>query len=490
MLLNVVLAAAILLGYAAYAVRRLGLRRGRARARFTELLAWTEPAIILDSARTVVLLSWASVIPDLAGLSQALAEPSASVLPTGIFRFVDVASLPPVALEAAAWVYRTALLFAAIGVRTRTTAAIAGFAHVFLWSAAEALLQHQGTPLVPLTLFTLALSPVASPSLLTYARALQDKRPFVDVARYPIWLRHAVLFSVVMVHFDAGLEKLIHAGPGWLNGTTLAGYFMMAGTDLGQQLTALPPAALVALSGAVLALELASPLMLFHPKLRVPGALLALVFDRTVYAVTGFPLDHVAVALLFLVTPFQLVQWLGSGGARLRRSPGLPPPVSPDSPPDLTDGTGDIVARIGARFTLVAVLLMFEVVPTVMRAGTFPFVAYDRFSSAHRSGDVIVVRGLLFAGADEGSMEQLDPAETLAVTPWVFARQLHERYLSDDPQLAAYVPLRKIHCEQLLAKVATGARPQAKVLRLEAETVEAGAPSTAERRILFRCARP
>ncbi|MCK6549072.1 hypothetical protein L6R52_24730 [Myxococcota bacterium] len=489
MLLNVALTAAILVAFAAYAVRRLGLRRGRARARLTELLAWTEPAIILDSARTVVLLSWTGVIPDLAGLTQALADPSTSTLSTGLFRFIEVASVPPVVFHGAAWLYQTALLFAAVGVRTRTAAAIAGFAHVFLWSAAEAVLQHQGTPLVPLTLFTFALAPVASPSLLVYARALQEKRPFADVARYPIWLRHAVMFSIVMAHFDAGLEKLLHAGPGWANGTTLAGHLTMSGTELGRRITELPIEALSAISVVVLALELGFAMVLFHPKLRLPGALLALAFHRAVHAATGFSLEHVTVALLFVVTPHQLVQWLGSGGRRLRRSPPLPPLVSPESPPELTDGTGDLVARIGARVTLVAALLAFQLVPTVMRAGTFPFVAYDRFSNGHQHGEVFVARGLLFAGPDERSMEELDPAKVLGIGRWAFAQQLHDRYLSDHPELALYVPLRKIHCEQLLAKLAAGPRPDAKVLRLEADTVAAGEPSSAERRVLFSCTR-
>ena len=452
-LLNVALGLAALGAYAALAVRFLGGRAGW-RARLAELLAWREPAVLLDSARVVVLLAWIGYVPDVAWLKRSLEGGLAS--PAGIFRWIDLGGVPVGALDAAAWVYRGGIALAAFGIAARSAACAAGLANVFLWSVAFCFEHTAHFHEIPLVLLALSLSPVRSPSPLAYLRAVRGRSSLAGVGEYPAFLRWAVIFAVGTAYFQAGVEKLIRSGPYWFNGTTLAGHLLRVGTELGLRVAEAPRGWLVFASLLSVAWELSFFLVLFYPRLRLPAAASAMLFHFWLLGTMNLSFVHLVMSLAFLVPPYAIA-------VRLLRGPtALGAPAG-----------GPVARRHRACAAGLAVLLGLAWVPTFARSGVYPFLSYDMFNGFYRGGEVLLRRAHLFV-EDARGWRELEVAAALEQSPSSFTEQTYYRYLSTHPRHTALAGTRDQHCRNLLRLVVRRAAPGATALKIEGDVILAG----------------
>lgn len=110
------------------------------------LLRRGEPAIIVDSARCIVLLLWLDHVPDVSHLMSLLSENAIQVdNRTLLFRWIDPQTLSPALIPWVVWLFRGAIVLCALGLLTRISALVAALSYNLLWST-QYVFGHAGHP--------------------------------------------------------------------------------------------------------------------------------------------------------------------------------------------------------------------------------------------------------------------------------------------------------------------------------------------------------
>ncbi len=415
-------------------------RTGRPKAELVRWLRLEEPAVIVDSARLIVLLLWITHLPPLARLAAHLDHPVSLVdTRTILYRFLDTSVVEPWHLYVAAWAYRVGIVAAAVGIQVRWSAFVAAISYTFLWST-EYQYGHAGhNHIVVFVLLVLALTPGRTVSIFGYVQSLIAGRDPASVGTYPVYFRYALMAPVVTAYFQAGIEKLIRSGPYWVNGLTLQGHILSHSLyGKSEVLTSVPMSLLVALSILTLAWEVAFALVYLFPWLRLPAALSAASFHIAMQMLLGPPFYVLRRSLFLLFSPYELLRLFA-------RRPAL----------EMTDG-----AR-APNWVLIAALAgvtAVQWVPTALRADKwYPVFNYVMFNGYYRGGETIPGQGRATVTTDDGHTKELPP-RTFQMSAATFTEQLYIRYVSPHPRDRHYASQRKQYCQRLLSMTPASAR--------------------------------
>lgn len=442
--------------------------------RLSALLSRREPAVVLDSARVVVLLCWMRNVPDVPLVAENLRRRAPWVDPVGVFQWIDPFLVPPGAVPVLVWAFRAALLLGVVGVGARAALAAAAVLHALLWSIAYTTVGYSvHNHVVFFVLAGLALSPAPYAPLWRYAAAWRRGAPAESLGTHPAYLRWAAMFSMCTVYVQAGMEKLLTGGLPWFNGTTLAGHALRK-DQLSTHLAGLPLGLLSVLAVAVVLWEAGFGLVLLFPRWRWAGVVTGVAFHETIRRGMGVtPFFFMQAGLLFLVTPYEA--WR-SVRARLG---GRAEPARGDVPP----------APVRARFAAaLGALLFLSWVPTAVRRGVYPVAPNAMFSGALHDGRVISAGSHLLVRDAGGVQRELEPADALALHREAFDDLVFKRYLSP---FRPYVPFRDTkddYCRRFLDHLARYADPDAAALTITTDLFVVPAPEYETRRI-WTCSR-
>jgi len=232
----------------------------------------------------------------------------------------------PEAFAVLYWVTLVAGVAALVGFFTRTSLFVFALgtwifvAHLFSYGD-----RHHTEALFCIFLLLLALAPsgerLSVDALLRRRRRLANEASSAsgmsDMAIWPLKVLH-VLFA--MTYLSAGVSKLLHSGPRWLNGYTLQGHTfgdaLERGHPLGLWLARQHDVA-VALSVFTILLEVFFFVSLFLPRLAPLFFLGALAFQVGLYLAGGYDFfQHMVLLtlLLFFLYPGWWRTWLDKAG--------------------------------------------------------------------------------------------------------------------------------------------------------------------------------
>lgn len=459
-------------GFGARLARPFGATWGeRARA----LLARREPSVFLDSARAVVLVAWMRNVPDIPLVVDNLHRRVPWIEPVGIFRWIDPYAFPPGAMPLLVWVMRAALLLAVIGVLARGALVVAAAAHTLLWSVAYSTVGSSvHNHVVFFVLLTLALSPEPYVPLWRYFTAYRRGAPLVQVGSYPEYLRWAAMFSVATVYVQPGIEKVLHGGLPWFNGTTLAGHALRKG-QLSTGLASLPLLVLTLFAIVVVVWETGYGVVLFYPRLRWLGVLTGWGFHEFVRRGMGVtPFFFMEVALLFLVTPYEAWDAIAR---RLRRRP--PEGVSAGAG---EAGEGAPSVRAG-HAAAIAALLVISWVPTVIRRGTYPLLGNAMFSTSLVDGRLVPAESHLFVRDAAGVERKVWAQDGLAIHTETLNELVFVRYLSPYKPRTPFPETKDEYCQILLDHLCRYGSPDAAALVLRTDLFVVPSPHLETREV-------
>lgn len=181
--------------------------------------------------------------------------------------------------------------------------------------------RHHPEALFAIFLMLLALAPsgerLSLDALLRRRRTGDAGADVSELAIWPLKLTHVLLG---LTYFSAGMAKLVHSGPRWMNGYTLQGHTLAdalsrdfpIGVWLGQQ-----HALAVLLSVFTIVFELFFWLSLFVPRRWGPAFLLvALLFQIGLYLTGGHDFFQHMTLLVLLMLFLYPEWWQGRWGAR------------------------------------------------------------------------------------------------------------------------------------------------------------------------------
>jgi Vitamin K-dependent gamma-carboxylase len=178
--------------------------------------------------------------------------------------------------------------------------------------------RHHTEALLCIFLMLLPLAPAGTrlsvDALLRQRRgggAAADPSGTSDVAIWPLKVTH-VLFA--FTYFSAGVAKLIHSGPRWLNGYTLQGHTFGDALERGHALgiwLAQQHGLAVALSYFTILLEVGFAASLFLPRWAPLFFLAALSFQVGLYATAGYDFFQHMVLLTLLLFFLRPEWWQG-----------------------------------------------------------------------------------------------------------------------------------------------------------------------------------
>lgn len=448
------------------------------RARVDALLARREPSIVLDSARVLALLGWMRNTPDVGMAMEYLRRGVAWTDPVGVFRWVNVLSVPPLAVPALVWAYRLALGLAICGVWGRAACLVAALLHALVWSIGYSTVGYSvHNHVVFMILLTLALAPQPFVPIGRYVRLLRARRPLTEAGAYFSYVRFAAAFAIVTVYVQTGIEKVLHGSPRWFNGLTLQGHSMRKG-ELSTWLATLPLWALSLLAVGVVLWETLFGLVFFYKKLRPIGVASGWGFHEFVRYVMGVrPFAFMMTSVLFVYTPYEAWTWLA---ARRREGP-RPDPAPPASPP------GEVASAPGAApsvsaptlrtasVLVLAALMAAQWVPTFLRRGVYPFLGNAMFSSSLFPGEVLPAEIRMVARTSDGGAREIYPPDAIAVHSITFTGLAFARYRSPyKDQIALYAGTQQRYCQDLLRSILLRAEPRATTLELHHDYFVAG----------------
>jgi hypothetical protein len=185
--------------------------------------------------------------------------------------------------------------------------------------------RHHTEALLAIFLLLLALAP--SGERLSLDAVLRRRRTGVtgaetsELAAWPLKLIHVL---IALTYFSAGMAKLVHSGPRWMNGYTLQGHVLAdalsrghpVGVWLAQQHTLA-----VLLSVFTILLEVFFWVSLLVPRRWVPAFLLtALLFQFGLYLSGGYDFFQQMLLLLLLLLFLEPSWWQARLGSGLRRA--------------------------------------------------------------------------------------------------------------------------------------------------------------------------
>lgn len=231
-------------------------------------------------------------------------------LPTPVFAALDLRPLSASRLELLALLCKGSLLLATVGLMTRTSAAVAAMSTFYLLGLRHNFGKiYYADAVVPLVLLVLAVA--RSGDRWSLDALLQRFRKSRSRATVPAeeytWPVKLVWLLTVSIFFAAGVAKLRFGGIAWVFSDQLADVL------IGQHHRPPPPPSRLglsiagygslcrALAGAVLALEVLSPLALLHSAARrilVPGLF---VFTLSLPLLFGFSFTEYAALFVFWV---------------------------------------------------------------------------------------------------------------------------------------------------------------------------------------------
>lgn len=457
--------------YLAFAWVRTKPHGATVRARVDALLAKREPAILLDSARIVALLGWMRNTPDVEMASEYLRRGIAWTDPVGVFQWVSVLRVPPIAVPIGVWCYRAALLLAIVGVAARAMCAVAGVLHALLWSVAYSTVGYSvHNHVVFMILLTLALAPEPFVPLHRYVRLARARELLTKAGTYPVHVRFAAAFAIVTVYVQTGIEKPLHGTPRWFNGITLHGHAMRKG-QLSTELAHLPLWTLSLLALGVVLWETLFGLVFFYKKLRPLGVATGWAFHEFVRYVMGVrPFAFMMTSVLFVYTPYEAWCWIEGRVTKRRRDPeAIPSDVARPAKPSVPS-----LRSIGV--IAVAALMAAQWIPTFLRRGVYPFLGNAMFSSSLFAGKVCPAEVRMIARTADGEERPIYPPDAIAVHWITFTNLVFDRYSAPYPdQIAQFAGTQGPFCQALLREVVKHAEPRAVELSLVHDFFLAGA---------------
>jgi len=219
------------------------------------------------------------------------------------------------------WATMAAGVAALVGLFTRTSLFVFALgtwifvAHLFSYGD-----RHHTEALFCIFLMLLALAPsgerLSVDALIRrrrHASDASDASGMSDMATWPLKVVHVLL---AMTYFSAGMSKLLHSGPRWLNGYTLQGHTFGDALERGRPLgiwLAQQHDVAVALSVLTILLEVFFFVSLFLPRLAPLFFLGALAFQAGLYLAAGYDFfQHMVLLtlLLFFLYPEWWRRWL------------------------------------------------------------------------------------------------------------------------------------------------------------------------------------
>ncbi|MEZ4300227.1 MAG: hypothetical protein R3B70_35095 [Polyangiaceae bacterium] len=383
-------------------------------------------------------------------------------------------------MDVATWSYRVAIVLGILGFFVRSGALVAAVSHIFLWSLQFSFGYSVHNHVVPMILLALALSPVASPTIVQYFRARSAGTPLAEVGSYPAYVVESVRFALVAVYVQAGLEKLVHSGLRYFNGVTLQTHFLWG-------LERITPAAnwplwfLGAAAVVTVAWECSFGFAHYHPRARLYLTVSALIFHEIVRRGMSIdPFGFLEAGVLFFIPPAELpLLWKGKGAPR----------TTPDSPPPL-------------RRPLLAgvlVLCLLQWAPFFVRRGVYPFLSFSLFSGSYSGGEIQPrMAKIHYRVSPTSPWVQVDETKTLAMHTIAFSEFLTSRYASfyfehlslpHYAQRFAHEDHREEHCQWLLSQVRQHLTDQATSLSVTLDYYVVG--NTEQHRVsLYECNLP
>lgn len=448
--------------YILFALRRMRPYGPTLRARVEALLAYREPAIVLDSARVIALVAWMRNTPDLDMAPEYLRRGVAWTDPVGVFQWVSVFVVPPNAVVAMVWIFRLLLALAALGVAGRAACAVAALLHGVLWSVGYSTVGYSvHNHVVFMMLLTLALSPEPFVPLWRYGRALREKEPLTGVGTYFSYVRVAAAFAIATVYVQTGIEKVLHGSPRWFNGLTLQGHSLRK-DQLSCELAKLPLWSLSLLAVGVVAWEAGFGLVFFHRKLRPLGVASGWAFHLFVREIMGVrPFAFMMSSVLFVYTPYEAWSFVTS---RLKKK--KPEDLSPKPPPE-GEAKRSAPSLRTPSVILLAVLLAAQWVPTFTRRGTYPFLGNAMFSSSLEGGEVLPAEARALVRLSDGTERQIPAPDAIAVHWITFTNIVFAHYRSPyKDQIEQYAGTQQPFCKDVLREIVRYAEPRAARLQL------------------------
>lgn len=466
--------------YLAFAWARVRPFGATLRARIDALLALREPAILLDSARVIALVGWMRNTPDVGMAMEYLRRGVAWTDPVGVFRWVNVLSVPPLAVPVLVWAYRVALGLAICGVWGRAACLVAALLHALAWSIGYSTVGYSvHNHVVFMILLTLALAPQPFVPIGRYARLLRARRPLAEAGAYFSYVRFAAAFAIVTVYVQTGIEKVLHGSPRWFNGITLQGHSMRKG-ELSTWLATLPLWVLSLLAVGVVLWETLFGLVFFYKKLRPIGVASGWGFHELVRYVMGVrPFAFMMTSVLFVYTPYEAWTWIAA-----RRKKAELPDVEPAEPAAPREGAASVAEarpaalaptlRTASVVVLVA-LMAAQWAPTFLRRGVYPFLGNAMFSSSLLPRETLPAEIRMVARTSDGAAREIYPPDAIAVHSITFTGLAFARYRSPyKDQIALYAGTQERFCQDLLRSIALHAEPRATTLELHHDYFVAG----------------
>lgn len=183
--------------------------------------------------------------------------------------------------------------------------------------------RHHTEALFAIFLMLLALAPSGERlSLDAVIRRRRTGDPGRETSELAIWPLKLVLVLLGLTYFSAGMAKMVHSGPRWLNGYTLQGHTLADALSRGHEVgvwLAQQHTLAVLLSVFTLAFELFFWLVLIVPRRWAPAFLLvALMFQAGLYATGGYDFFQHMVLLVLLLLFLYPEWWQQKSGARAR----------------------------------------------------------------------------------------------------------------------------------------------------------------------------
>jgi len=219
------------------------------------------------------------------------------------------------------WATMAAGVAALVGLFTRTSLFVFALgtwifvAHLFSYGD-----RHHTEALFCIFLMLLALAPsgerVSVDALIRRRRHASDASDASGMSEMAIWPLKVVHVLLAMTYFSAGMSKLLHSGPRWLNGYTLQGHTFGDALERGRPLgiwLAQQHDVAVALSVLTILLEVFFFVSLFLPRLAPLFFLGALAFQAGLYLAAGYDFfQHMVLLtlLLFFLYPEWWRRWL------------------------------------------------------------------------------------------------------------------------------------------------------------------------------------
>ena len=295
---------------------------------------WFPPAPTLHLAICRIVAVAAQLLwffPDLEEHRNLLLKNPAFIEPQLLIRTISAilpreALFTPEAFTVLYWVTIVAGVTALVGWFTRASLFVFALgtwifvAHLFSYGD-----RHHTEALFCIFLMLLALAPsgerLSVDALLRRRRRpgsdASDVTAMSDVAIWPLKVVH-VLFA--MTYFSAGMSKLLHSGPRWLNGYTLQGHTFGDALERGHPVgiwLAQQHDLAVALSVFTILLEVCFFVSLFLPRLAPLFFLGALAFQVGLYVTAGYDFfQHIVLLtlLLFFLYPGWWRRWVDKPG--------------------------------------------------------------------------------------------------------------------------------------------------------------------------------